>query len=214
VWRESRPRGVVFVSSGSQALCSSTALALYHVLPAWLPSSALCPPIPCFCQAFASPCAVRFTTVGKNSNAHKHLGTLALDLQRERELDAKRAARRAKRELKCGMAVDDEMEDREPQGPTVAAPAHAAANKIKKFGKVLLGKRKKVGMRKSPPVLKKSLTGGKSGIRKPSSVMRKTLKKLAKKRSMVCTSRMSWLEVYRSTGLSLACPPASPCQGR
>ena len=34
--------------------------------------------------------------VGKNSNAHKHLGTLALDLQRERELDAKRAARRAR----------------------------------------------------------------------------------------------------------------------
>jgi hypothetical protein len=129
--------------------------------------------------------------MGKNSNAHKSLGTLALDIQREREQDAAKAARRARNEMKAGMMVDDDAA--QATADALASDAHVSVKKTKKFGKIV--RRKKMKVLPGVSAIKKSLSTGKSsgGIRKPSAVMRKTLKKLAKKREMVrrppCTAR-------------------------
>ena len=115
--------------------------------------------------------------MGKNSNAHKSQDTHNLDMMRERELEAKRAAKRATREAKLGVEGDMEVVDE-------------GSAKTKKFGKMKMGRKVKValgGGKTAVTVLKPSLSGGKRGIRKPSQIMRKTLKKMAKRREMVST---------------------------
>ena len=70
--------------------------------------------------------------------------------------------------------------------PQSASAAALAERKKKKFGKVKLGgikKKVKVRLPTAAPI-KKSLKLKRQGIRKPSKLMVKTLKKLAKKREM------------------------------
>jgi len=129
--------------------------------------------------------------MGKNSNALKHRDTHAVDLQREREEDAKREARRARKAAKLAeqqgeMAVDVAG----ASGASTAATAgESGATEVrkKKFGKVRLGKAKKLLKVKGPsaaPIRASLELRKRSGIRKPSAVMRKTFKKLAKKKEM------------------------------
>ncbi len=125
--------------------------------------------------------------MGKNSNVHKSRAYLALDIQREREAELKKQQRREKRELAAAeasgeMIVDHGSKTSAPQSmPEVIVDARGPH----KFGKVKIGK-KKVKVAGAPMGLKKSLENKKKskGIRKPSSLMRKTLKKLARKREM------------------------------
>ena len=116
--------------------------------------------------------------MGKNSNVNKSKAYLALDLQRERELDAKRAARRARNEEKLGMSSDMAV-DGDDNGVS-------KGKKMKKFGKVV--RKKKVSISALRPSLSLAGQGGSKrksgGIRKPSSIMKKTLKKMARKREM------------------------------
>ena len=121
----------------------------------------------------------RTVSMGKNSNAHKNKKILELDLQRERDEDAKRLARRAKNEAKLAalqgyMAVSDEPEDASTTG---------TGGKLKRFGKII--RKKKLAI----PGATKALVGlhkrKGSGIKKkPSALMRKTLKKRAKQQEM------------------------------
>lgn len=136
---------------------------------------------------------------GCNNVIQQSKKTLAVDLQREREEDAKREARRLKRLGKAsgmediedvpaaaasGSAMDDAMDDDDD--------APELVSKKKKFGKVKFQKqpylpaRKKALLKKSASAapVRASLGIKKAGIRKPSALMRKTLKKMAKKREM------------------------------
>ena len=119
--------------------------------------------------------------MGKNSNAHKSKATTNMDIEREREDDARRAAIRLRKESKLREAAG-EMDVAE----TADASAEAAIGKSKKkFGKVMLKKRAKINPSAMP--IGKSLGPKKrlkGAIRKPSGIMKKTLKKLAKKREM------------------------------
>ena len=133
--------------------------------------------------------------MGKNSNAHKSRATLSVDLEREREDEAKRAAARTKKMSRAGFPLEMEVEG------TDAAPS-----RMKKFGKVHVGKRKKLSSTALP--IGKSLGAKKvsKGIRKPSSVMRKTLKKMAKRREMV-----SFLRKWHNFALLLLTGPVCTC---
>ena len=178
--------------------------------------------------------------MGKNSNAHKSLNTLSLDLIREKELDEKREKKRARMEAKLAerrgeMAVEeDEGGGSEPAAKRAASSAAGAASaaaaagglavgalavadaggggstavKKTKFGKVKVGssgaagKVKLVGIKKKLKAADTSARGAKvksasaapirpslefkkrRGIKKPSAIMRKTLKKMAKKGMM------------------------------
>ena len=121
--------------------------------------------------------------MGKNSNAHKHKKVLELDLQREREEDAKRIARRAKNEAKHA-ALQGHMAVSDGGGEDDHAGTASAGGKMKRFGKVI--RKKKLAI----PTATKALVGLRkrkgSGIvkKKPSALMRKTLKKMAKRREM------------------------------
>ena len=113
--------------------------------------------------------------MGKNSNAHKSQKTTAMDLQREREDDAKKAARREKKLAALGMSISMDVERADAAAPK-------GGKKVKKFGKVMVGSKRKM------PSIGKALEPKKrpklGGIRKPSALMRKTLKKLSKKSEM------------------------------
>ncbi len=116
--------------------------------------------------------------MGKNSNAHKNRPYVDMDIAREREDDARRALLRARREAKLAAGPDAVMD-------VAGEPGEGKAKrKLKKFGKVIVKKKARINpsaipIRKSLTVKRKS-----SGIRKPSALMRKTLKKLAKKQEM------------------------------
>ena len=130
--------------------------------------------------------------MGKNSNVHKSQAYINEDLLREKEAEEKKALRRARAEQKLveksgEMAIED-------------ASGHAALEPKKKkaFGKVKTSilKRTKIGKHERPLAKERKRGGGlslkpalqlkKRGIRKPSSLMKKTLKKIARQQdSMV-----------------------------
>ena len=135
--------------------------------------------------------------MGKNSHARDHVQRHADDVVREREADAKKEARRLKAETRLeadGLASAMGAGVMDMDASVASAAAEEVRKKVK-FGKVRLGKSAKLaraerragkgkkGKERVAP-LRASLTGGKRGIRKPSALMRKTLKKLAKKREM------------------------------
>ena len=157
-----------------------------EVVPSLLPSALGCPAMP-------------------NSNVHKHAQTtIAEDLRKEREADAKKLAKREKTERK--LLINGEMtslfsgmdmtQSGSGSGAAIASAAAAAVKrKAKAFGKGIklsgrtklggIGKKKrlKVKLPGAAPI-KPSLGLKKQGIRKPSALMRKTFKKMAKKRAM------------------------------
>ena len=127
--------------------------------------------------------------MGKNSNVHKSQAYINQDILKEREEEQKKARRRARAEQRLAeqsgeMSVEEEV---------------ASERKKKKaFGKVKTStiKRMKIGKHERPLHKKHRANGGlslkpslqlkKGGIRKPSALMRKTLKKIAKQQdSMV-----------------------------
>ena len=145
--------------------------------------------------------------MGKNSNVHKNLAYIEDDLRREREADAKRAAKRLLREQKlreqAGEMVTEEadiaavleqqqLELEEASAATATAAHSSSKKKMKKFGRVhvggdrkTMGKAKKIRMQHAkPPPVRGHLDLKSTGIRKPSSIMKKTLKKMAKKKDM------------------------------
>jgi len=126
--------------------------------------------------------------MGKNSNVHKSQAYTSLDLQREREKDAKREARRVRKEaLHAERAGEMMVEGGGDSSLEVGAGGEAGAGgdgvRLKRFGKVK--RRAKVKLSVAQPVRKSlELKKGSRGIRKPSSIMKKTLKKMAAKRGM------------------------------
>ena len=131
--------------------------------------------------------------MGKNSNVHKGLATLAVDLAREKEADAKRERKRAHAAAKLAerqglMAVEeaDGMAAASSAGSAAVAAASQPERKTKAFGKVKVGIHKKLKVKSKGIPLRAGLEPRKrhGAIRKPSAVMRKTLKKMAKKREM------------------------------
>ena len=130
--------------------------------------------------------------MGKNSNVHKSLATLAEDVRKEREADEKKAKKRAKAEERLANQRGEMLVEGSSSGGKAAAGTSA---KKKTFGKVrtsAIGKVKIAGSKKakqSKPgysAIKPSLQLKKSGIRKPSSLMKKTLRKIARQQdSMV-----------------------------
>jgi hypothetical protein len=141
--------------------------------------------------------------MGKNSKIWKGKERHADDVERERRDDAKREARRARDEAKLargggpsavqvGMDVEAEAEVTE----AIVGAVKQKFGKVKLSGKLKFKKssshqrafadklKKKLGKGKAHLPVRPSLTGGKSGIRKPSQLMKKTLKKLAKKNEM------------------------------
>jgi hypothetical protein len=126
--------------------------------------------------------------VSQNSNALKHRDTHAVDLQREREEDAKREARRAAKEARLA-AQKGEMAVEPSSSATAGVDMGDVADALprkKAFGKVAIRKKLKVGKKEkqtSVSGIRPSLELRKrQGIRKPSAIMRKTLKKMQKKR--------------------------------
>ena len=160
------------------------------------------------------------STMGKNSNVHKRRVTLAVDLAREKEDDAKRELKRARTAAKLAeqqgmMTVDDTSESAAaasaaveaaasaftftatsvPGGSTSTANGQTVPRKTKLFGKVAIGSKVALGKKKkklkgtaadpgSAPVRAGLVSKKSRGIKKPSAIMRKTLKKMAKKREM------------------------------
>ena len=126
--------------------------------------------------------------MGKNSNVHKSRATLAEDLRKERELEAKKALKRQRREAAAAEQAGEMITDSSSAAAAIPVSRAALAPEVgprgpSKFGKVKVGK-KKIKIVGGPAGITKSITNTKKsrGIRKPSSVMRKTLKKMAKKR--------------------------------
>ena len=160
------------------------------------------------------------STMGKNSNVHKRRVTLAVDLAREKEDDARRELKRARTAAKLAeqqgmMTVDDTSESAAaasaaveaaasaftftatsvPGGSTSTANGQTVPRKTKLFGKVAIGSKVALGKKKkklkgtaadpgSAPVRAGLVSKKSRGIKKPSAIMRKTLKKMAKKREM------------------------------
>ena len=120
--------------------------------------------------------------MGKNSNVNKKKATLELDLQQGREEDAKRLARRAKKELKLGMAVESAVDDQSEDGGVDGALAGVAQARTKKFGKIK--RKKKIALPGGRPTLPGASKLSRGIKKKPSGLMRKTLKKLAKREQM------------------------------
>lgn len=123
--------------------------------------------------------------MGKNSNVHKSQAYINQDILREREDEQKKAQKRARAEQRLA-EQNGEM--------SVEGAAESASEKKKKkaFGKVKTStiKRMKIGKHERPLHKKHRANGGlslkpslqlkKGGIRKPSALMRKTLKKIAR----------------------------------
>ena len=150
--------------------------------------------------------------MGKNSNVHLNRSYIEDDIRREREEEAKRQARRLQKEQKLRERSGDMLIEEPGQAAAAAAAAAATAaaaamgvdeiigakkakNKpgpTKKFGKVSVGsssakklsqaKKLRLQQKAKAPTVQKHLELKKSGIRKPSNIMKKTLKKMAKKR--------------------------------
>ena len=127
----------------------------------------------------------RCRAMGKNSNVHKSQAYINQDLLKEKEAEEKKALRRARAEQKLAeqtgeMAVEG------------AASVDVQAKKKKTFGKVKTSTIKKMKIGKHERPLQKGVKKGgglsikpalnikKSKIRKPSSLMKKTLRKIAK----------------------------------
>ena len=121
--------------------------------------------------------------MGKNSNVHTNLKYISEDLRKEREADAKKAAKRVRAEEKLA-----------EQSGQMIVEADAASSKKKSFGKIKVssigkikaggktkeGKKSRKGNLIMNAAIKPSLGVKKKGIRKPSSLMKKTLKKIAR----------------------------------
>ena len=100
-------------------------------------------------------------------------------MARERELDEKRELKRARAAAKLAQAQGLMSIDESASEPAV----EAVPRKTKHFGKVKIGKKIKVKHPGAAPV-RASLQLKRQGIRKPSAIMKKTLKKMAKRREM------------------------------
>ena len=116
---------------------------------------------------------------------HRNRVTLAVDIARERELDEKREQKRARAAAKLAQAQGMMSVDEPPSEPAVQPASATTSRKTKLFGKVKVkaGKKIKVKHPGAAPV-RASLQLKRHGIRKPSAIMRKTLKKMAKRREM------------------------------
>ncbi len=131
--------------------------------------------------------AAAAAAMGKNSNVNVGRKLVEFEMEREREIEEKRARKRANAEARLARsgAVPVQMDT---DGALQVAAAVAEATKVR-FGKVKVGKKSRFGKAgaksaSKPAQLRPSLTGGKRGIRKPSQLMKKTLKKMQKKREM------------------------------
>ena len=123
--------------------------------------------------------------MGKNSNVHRNLPYIQADIAREREDDLKRQKLREKREALAAQRQEGSAMD------VAGVPGEGKAKrKLKKLGKLIAKKKvviqtHKTKVKPSAIPIRKSLTGIKKRAKnKPSALMRKTLKKLAKKHEM------------------------------
>ena len=127
--------------------------------------------------------------MGKNSNAHKSQAYINLDLLKEKEAEEKKALRRARAEQKLAEQRGEMVVE---GGVAAGAAAPEQSKKKKAFGKVKTStiKRIKIGKHERPLPKEQKRGGGlsikpslqlkKRGIRKPSSLMKKTMKKIAR----------------------------------
>ena len=134
--------------------------------------------------------------MGKNSNVHKSLGTLAEDLRKEREMEEKKALKRRRREMKMAEKNGEMLvEAAASTGALGISVDDLQAKKTRALGKIKLNKApktmfagqlaKKSKLSKSvKSTVQPSLELKKRGIRKPSAIMRKTMKKMARERGM------------------------------
>ncbi|KOO24808.1 hypothetical protein Ctob_006551 [Chrysochromulina tobinii] len=123
--------------------------------------------------------------MGKNSNVHRNLPYIQADIAREREDDLKRQKLREKREALAAQRQEGSAMD------VAGVPGEGKAKrKLKKLGKLIAKKKVVIQTHKqkvnpSAIPIRKSLSGIKKRAKnKPSALMRKTLKKLAKKHEM------------------------------
>lgn len=114
--------------------------------------------------------------MGKNSNVHKSQATLAEDVRKEREADEKKAKKRAKAEEKLAAQRGEMLVEGDTSGGGEASAKKKAFGKVRTsaMGKVKIAGKKAKQSKPGYSAIKPSLQLKKSGIRKPSSLMKKT----------------------------------------